>query len=385
MAANYTVCIYHHGSSDVRDELAAAIQCELREVGLHRTITLDIREGGPPPHDVPAVGIYIGSAAARGDGALVREVEAALQAGITVIPVVNDLADFTQLVPNALQPINGFAWDGADPARHLARVALEELGIEERQRRVFVSHKREDGLAAAEQLHDALSHIAFQPFIDRFAIRSGEPVQQTIADALEEHAFLLLLETPLAHTSEWVFDEVDYALSHTLGALIVSWPGNPEPVPGSQGLPRLHLLDGDLLSDSHGYDVLTQDALDRVIETVEGAHASGLVRRRRMLVKSTEEAAIAGCASCVPLPGWRLKVDHYSTTTVVGTAPRLPTADDLQRLDEAAQEYAPATAVLVHSARVLRAERRHHLAWVVGSRDLALTPENAIGGRWTCH
>src|SRR4029077_5445146 len=114
------------------------------------------------------------------------------------------------------------------------------------------------------------------------------------------------------------------------------------------------------------------------------AHAHGLVRRRRLLLTSTAEAAVAGCASCVPLPGWRLKVDHGGTTTIVGTAPRLPTAEDLQALDEATAAYAPATAVLVHSARVVRANRRHHLQWVAGGRDLTLTPENAIGARWRC-
>jgi hypothetical protein len=318
------------------------------------------------------------------DPAVTDDVVSALSAGVTVVPVVEDLARFTQVVPTVLQPINGFAWSGPDPARRLARLLLEEMGVEEVSRRVFVSQKREDGLAAAEQLHDRLSHVGFQPFIDRFAIRTGQPVQETIADALEDYAFLLLLETPLAHTSDWVFDEVDYALSHTLGTLIVSWPGDPTPVPGSIGLPRLYLATDDLARDAHNYDLLTEETLERVVEAVEAAHARGLVRRRRMLVASTEEAAVAGCASCVPLPGWRLRVDHEGTTTIVGTAPRLPTAEDLQRLHEAADEYAPADAVLVHSARVLRERRRHHLEWVAGTRALTLTPENAIGGRWLC-
>jgi hypothetical protein len=155
-------------------------------------------------------------------------------------------------------------------------------------------------------------------------------------------------------------------------------------VPGSNGLPRLYLADTDLTTDAHGYDLLTNEALDRVVEAVEAAHARGLVRRRRMLVTSTREAAVAGCGSCVSLPGWRLKVDHGGTTTVVGTAPRLPTAEDLHALHEASEAYAPATSVLVHSARILREERRRHLQWVAGPRDLTLTPENAIGGRWVC-
>ena len=184
------------------------------------------------------------SARRRGDAndpVVAATVAAALAAGTVVIPVVDDLADFARDVPDALRPINGLGWSGPSAGRALARVLLAELGIEDRQRRVFISHKREDGLGAAEQLHDALSHHRFTPFIDRFVIREGEDVQATIADALEDHAFLLLLETPIAHTSDWAFDEVDYALTHTMGTIIVRWPGTTTSVPGSAGLPRLTL------------------------------------------------------------------------------------------------------------------------------------------------
>jgi nucleotide-binding universal stress UspA family protein len=386
VSTSYIIRVFHSDSGDRRDAIAGALDAELEAVALHRTVEIVVRDSGVLPNDAPAVGVYLGSPAAAADSALAAEIADALRAGLTVVPVVDDLGSFTELVPEALRPVNGYAWQGPQPGRRLVRVLLEELGIQEVHRRVFISHKREDGLAAAEQLHDELCHAGFKPFIDRFAIRSGQGVQETIADALEDYAFLLVLETPLAHSSDWVFDEVDYALSHTMGAVILSWPGPPTPVPGSNGLPRVNLVDTDLQTDTHGYEIFTDGALDRVVETVEAAHARGLVRRRRMLVTSTEEAALAaGCAACVPLPGWRLKLDHEGATTIVGTAPRLPTAKDLQALEEAAQAYTPSTTVLVHSARHLRNERRRHLEWVAGPRNLTLTPENAIGGRWTCH
>ena len=249
---------------------------------------------------------------------------------------------------------------------------------------MFISHKRDDGLGAAEQLHDALAHERFLPFIDRFVIPHGARVQDTIADALEDHAFLLLLETPLAWSSDWVFDEVEYALSHTMGILIVRWPDDVRPVPGSADLKRFDLEPTDLITDAHGYDVLTDAALEQVTAAVERAHAHGLVRRRRMLVLSVEEAARAGGATlCAPLPHWRLFVEQGGASTVVGVSPRLPTATDLQELDAARSDTdAGAGAVLVHSARVLRPERITHLEWVAGNRELELTPENAIGGRW---
>jgi hypothetical protein len=103
-----------------------------------------------------------------------------------------------------------------------------------------------------------------------------------------------------------------------------------------------------------------------------------------MLIRSIEDAAnAAGASGCVPLPGWRLLVEHQGHRTLLGITARLPTARDLHHLDAARTRTGTSTsAVLVHSARLLRDERATHLQWVAGDRDLELTPENAIGGRW---
>jgi hypothetical protein len=364
-------------------ELEQAVSAEVQDIGLHRSVRVQVTESTPAASS-PNVGVYLGSPTAASDLALGSRLTSALAAGTVIIPVVEDLTQFSSSVHQSLLFANGFERRSTQDFRRLARVLLENLGIEDRDRRVFISHKRDDGLGAAEQLHDHLTHAGFRPFIDRFAIRSGEGVQANIADALEDHAFLLLLETPLAHTSDWVFDEVDYALSHTMGILILQWPGDPAPVPGSPGLPRLTLGADELFKDDHDYDVLRPAALDKVVARVESSHAHGLVRRRRMLVRSIEEAARAsGCTSCVPLADWRHWVEHDTGSTLVGITPRLPSAIDLQGLDEARRNTAgDPVALLVHAARELRLNLQNHLEWVVGPRDLALAPENAIGGWW---
>jgi hypothetical protein len=383
MNTTYDVQVIQLDREDWMTQLREAVAAELIEIGLHRAVAVAVSET-PAATRAPSIGVYLGSPNAASAEAVTASVDAATTAGLVVVPVVEDLARFSDDVPPALALVNGFGWTGPEPARQLARLLLSELGIEDKQRRVFISHRRDDGLGAAEQLHDELSHKGFSPFIDRFAIRAGRDIQEAIADALEDHAFLLLLETPLAHTSDWVFDEIDYALSHTMGTLIVKWPGDPPPVPGSNSLPRLPLSPAETMTDAHGYEVLTSAALDRVVSHVEAAHAQGLVRRRRMLIRSIEEAAAAGGATaCVPLRDWRLLVEHGGRSTLLGITPRLPTAQDLQLLDDARSTVGTApSAVLVHSARMLRQDRAAHLTWAAGDRDLELTPENAIGGRW---
>lgn len=383
MGTAYEIHVLQCDRQDWVTDLRQAVAAELENNGLHSSVAVVVLDP-PAPSDAPGIAVFLGSPSAGTSSELARAVDEILESGLMVVPVVRDLDEYRPNVPDSLAVLNGFEWGGEDPAARLARTLLEELGIEDRRRRVFISHKRDDGLGAAEQLHDALARARFVPFIDRFSIRQGYDVQEVIADALEEHAFLLLLETPHAHASRWVFDEVDYALSHAMGTLIVTWPGDPTPVPGSQGLPRVPLSNEDLVADDHGYEILTDAALDQLVGRVEQAHANGIVRRRRMLIRNVEEAARAGgCDACLPLAGWRLRVERNGEATILGITPRLPVAEDLQELDKARSDAGDgAAAVLVHAARLLRPDRRSHLEWVTGGRDLELMAENAIGGRW---
>jgi hypothetical protein len=382
MPAQYFVEVFHSDRDDWATELADSIASEVIALGVHKSVLVDVTNtssvGGP------AVGVYLGSPASVTDPRILAELGNALSLGRTIIPVVESLANFAALVPPDLAPLNGWEWSGSGPAIRLARRLLEELGVEDRRRRVFIGHKREDGLVAAQQLHDFLSHNGFEPFIDRFGIGIGLDVQNEIADALEDCAFLLLVETPLAHTSDWVFDEVEYALSHQMGMHIVTWPGTVSEIPATNRLPR-QVLDSSDLTNEKGYDVFTDDSLEAILAEVEAAHANAIVRRRRYLLRSAEDAARAAGFECTPMEGWRLLVEAPAGQSLVQVSARLPTVEDLHGLDNARLigGAVDMPGVLVHSARVLDEERRSELDWAVGTRDLTLIPENAIGGYWT--
>lgn len=383
MAVTYQVQLLHVGEDGRAAEVNRAVAGELRRLGLHRSVSVGFSEHLGDLADAPALTVLLANPAARSDLEVIARLDAAHSAGLVVIPVVDNLSEFSAVVPDSASRFNGFEWSGPRAAERLARTILEQLDIEERERRVFISHRRSDGLPVAEQLHDELTHVRFEPFIDRFAIRTGQDVQSKIADALEDYAFLLVLETPDAHLSDWVFYEVDYALAHAMGMLIVRWPGDPEPLPGSLGIPRLELDESDLRSDSHGQQVLTDDALDRVVRATEAAHALGLARRRRLLIGSVQDAAHRVGARCTPLKDWTLDVVTKEGRTIVAVAPRLPESEDLHRLDRTRCSIdVDAAALLVHAARQLDSERSDHLEWVKAKRDLELCPENAVGGIW---
>lgn len=378
MPVAYRVQTIHAGSGARVDALRAAIDLEVAAVGLHASVEITVDDA--PLHGVPTVAVFLGSDAAASDPLCVAAAERAVADVVTVLPVVDDLHRFTEVVPSVLHPINGIEWADATIAR-LARRVLEELGIEERQRKVFISHKRDDGLMAAEQLFDHLGHHGFRPFVDRFNVPAGVDIQARIADELEDYAFLLMLETPLAHESRWVYDEVDYALTHFMGLHIVRWPGDFTSVPATARLPRQELAPVDLMSQN-GLDVLVPGALDRVLEDVEATHAYAMVRRRRNLLRSVEDAAEAKDCPCTPLGDWRLLVEASGRREVIQVTSRLPVVGDLHALDRSRGAHGVDGAVLVHSARSLRQDRRELIEWAVATRPLALVPENGIGGYW---
>ncbi len=384
MTTTYGIRVVHDGREAEVRVLSQAVARQLELIGLHRSVAITVTASEISP-GTPRICVCLCDERSKKSDVIQAALNEELASGTTIFPVLEDLGRFSEFAPQELTHANGTVWSDEVTLQHLVHTLLEELGIEEKHRRVFISHRRTDGLGAAEQLHDKLSLFKFRPFIDRFAIREGTNFQQEIGHALEDHAFLLLLETPEAHSSEWVFDEVDYALSHTMGILILRWPGEVQEVPGSSGLPRLFLSEEDLVEDDHGYSVLTEAALERVIEGVERAHAHGIVRRRSILVKSiSEAAAAAGVADCTSLRGWQLLVRTHEGTGIVGTTPRLPTAVDLQTLDQtSARTGANLPGVLVHSARTLPSGLQEHLEWVSDGRQMTVIPENAIGGWWS--
>ena len=374
-----------HAPGDVRvAELAASVRETLESHGLH--LAVDVELVAPTAAVGPELTLFFGSAEAAADDNCRLQLAQALSLHRLVVPIIDQVQGFEESVPNGLLGHNALIL--GNPAGHhdAARLVLEELGVEDSQRRVFISHKRADALQMAEQLHDAVSKRRFVPFIDRFDIGPGEEIQSRIADVLEDFAFLLLIESPLAHESEWVFYEADYAVSHYMGVLILRWPGDPVELPGTPGLPRIQLADADLTTD-HGYQILTDVALARVVGEIERHHAIGLVRRRKNMVTNVQEAALGAGLSVTALRNWRFLLESDSTEpALVGVAPRLPTPQDLHALDRAADAVAGGEnkpgSVLVHAARVLPTPRSELLEWCAFGRAVSLVPANAVGMRW---
>ena len=151
----YQVQLLNVSRQNWLDQLKQAILEELTDLGLQNVLTVNLEEG-PISGDAPSLVLILGCQKTKNNLSMKAEIKNAIDNGLLVLPVVEDLDSFSDQIPDEASKLNAFEWSGDNPARRLARTVLEQLNIEDCNRRVFISHRRSDGLAAAEQLHDAL-------------------------------------------------------------------------------------------------------------------------------------------------------------------------------------------------------------------------------------
>lgn len=365
-----------------------AAEGDPRKAGLTQALHAALEGSGAPdvirlhtegPHDpaVPRVVVVLWDEALP-IADVDRVVAEAHAHGELVLPIVETTGALPDGgLPTSLENLNLLSWQ-SDGAAGIASVCLRELGMTERERRVFISHRRADGMIAAQQIHDALGHAGWKAFVDRFDIGPGQVFQSEIEVALEDMAFLLLLETPGAPESEWVQKEVLYALSNTMGIAVVNVGNAPRIATAQDLLPhfvaeRSTTLDGSQIR-------LTEEALTDIVGHVERAHSRALVRRRMSLLLSAQMSATEAGLSVAAVPEWRIRITGQDVSEVLEGVPRLPKIEDLHRLQSACGGMD--TGVLVHSAHRLPQSRRDLIRWAMHDRPLELVPGNAIGARW---
>jgi hypothetical protein len=146
---------------------------------------------------------------------------------LPVIPVVDDLRKFQQVVPPALRGANGIEVGAAGPnLEGLAAALLECLGLLRRQRRIFISYRRDEAADAALQLHEELGARGFDVFLDTYDVRPGEDFQAVLWHRLCDCDVMVMLDTPGYFESRWTAAEIGRALAKKIAVLGVVWPGH---------------------------------------------------------------------------------------------------------------------------------------------------------------
>lgn len=153
------------------------------------------------------------------------------------------------------------------------------MGVSEEEQRIFISYRRTDTSAFAEQLFDRLNHEGFDVFLDRFSIEPGVNFQTRLYQELADKAMVLLLESANYQDSKWVQLEIDFAKKYRLGLLAI----NVDPTKKVPSVDDEYRRAVSLDSTSK---TLPQHELDTLILDIKEQHAIAMYRKRRNLTNN---------------------------------------------------------------------------------------------------
>lgn len=175
--------------------------------------------------------------------------------------------------------------------------------LRRRIRKVFISYKRTDSAAVAQQLFREFSHRNYIVFLDEVSIDHGDDFQSELLWWLNDADLVLILASPNLDQSKWVLEEINFARTHHIGSLVVVWPRdaiawdpahNPMPQVVDTAASNLKLqLEPTDFTEIAGNTApgmsreLTPDALSRVCARAFEERAEGIHYRLNNLVVTT--------------------------------------------------------------------------------------------------
>jgi hypothetical protein len=409
---NYQLIVLGPSADRYPDLLGGKIRKGFEDLGLDPDQNLAVIDhdgaGAFDEHHGSLLCVWFGGEA-KPDQTELAILERLRDAGAPILPLVQNIARFKELVPDVLQPINGLQWDD----ERVPGDALRGFRLTPNLRQAFISYRRADSRCVAEGLFDSLSQRRFHVFLDTASVESMEPFQDILWDRLADMDLLVLLDSPDALSSRWVNDELVQVNNLGLGVLQLVWPEHV-PYKGTELSTRVDLEPVDFEDARYGPDGrLTEAALERIVAEAESVRIASLGARRTRVV-----------GEFITLVPPQLRTDVQPVGPLMlrssGTAEEsdgrplgivlpligFPDAGSLHREQLALDDYPPEWGLdektiisLIEQDRVraiydglgIRKERAAHLIWLNGylplktlplDRSLAASKGSGELGRW---
>lgn len=279
--------LYHIGimgvpPPQVLEALKDMVLKSIGEFGLAKEVAFTLADQPfEPPQDHAAVVVYFGSPGAPDQSAKLKQL---MREGVAVLPVVSSYAKVADEVPECLRPINAIDLNAADANQDRIAVALlEVLGLLPRQRRIFLSYRRDESREVALQLFESLSARHFDVFVDTHAVPFGVDFQEHLWHRLSDCDALVMLDTLTYFESKWTRMEFGKALAKDLIPVRLAWPGVPRNPRSISGL-SMQFTDDDFVDAAKSQ--LTDATLERCGLLIEQARSKGLALRTVNMVST---------------------------------------------------------------------------------------------------
>jgi hypothetical protein len=282
-----------------------------------------------------------------------------MEKGISVVPIATTAKRFTEEFPNRIGALNGLCLDKAG-IKGLVVALLECASLLPRQRRVFISYRRDESMEAALQLYAALASRLYDVFLDTHEIHPGQHFQEVLWQRLCDADVLLFLDTQNYFESRWTEAEFGRAMWRGISMLRVAWPSVAQNE-------RAQLATSVVVSDVD-FDAapghLRVEALTRICRAVEEARTKSVASRFQLLISTLTGSVARGGGRVEGISLRRSLIVATPNGKRIAVYPSLgvPTAYTLY--DATRDDHPPPVAVLYDDTGIDEREWKAHMSWI---------------------
>ena len=293
----------------------------------------------------------------------------------TLLPILPVGADPSVVLPPPFDVVQ-VLFESGNPEL-LAPDVLRCAAVGAADYRMFISYRRDDARAVADQLHDAFVRSGFHVYLDRFVGTPGQPFPQQLAEELADKGLVVVVESPNVHASKWTLEEVALAAQLRIGLVALLMPASPQ-----FGLiqDRFDATDTAFWNQSKdGGGVLTLHVLHDVVQFVRRCYVRQVLYRRVYLESLLRRTWMqVGLSAPVPRSGLydltsaSNPVQHYT----LHLSSRPPRLNDIRRVTEAA---APSRhPVVLGPVRLLPQSDQSDIRWLGATMSLSFADEGGM-------
>jgi len=146
-----------------------------------------------------------------------------------------------------------------------------KIGVSDEDQRIFISYRRIDTTALAEQLFNRLNQERFEVFLDTFSINPGVVFQSRLYQELVDKAMVVFLESKNFSNSEWTQAEAAFVKLNRLGYIALNIDNAPK-IPSVDEQFRIMISAADLTLEKE----LLIPKLDSVVKKIREQHSAAL-------------------------------------------------------------------------------------------------------------
>lgn len=299
MEVKYQLVILGQEGSSYKEPLVTELKKRFSDIGLDFNEHLEILDSSKnlSKWEGFPVAVWFGGIGLA-DPTETKIVEDLLDRGFSVFPVVESLTNYQSHVPSVLHPINGQEFD-------LLRLSMEIMRgfrLVRPLRQVFISYKRTESSGVAKQIFHALTERGYRVFLDTISVDNGADFQQALWSRMADVDLLILLDSPTALDSDWVYQELSRASDLGMGGVQLIWPNHTRTA-GTEFSSPIMLADIDFVEGKATSDaIITDSMLKQVSIRIETERIKSMNARRIRLIDGLQASISAKGVNLVVHP-----------------------------------------------------------------------------------